>query len=59
MKQFEPQYFVLAYPFTLPIAVSSYDIPRRPRRRRPDASKFGKAEDDEIAASQPKINWAQ
>ena len=35
MDQFEPQYLGLANPFTMPVAVGGYDVPGKPRWRRP------------------------
>ena len=38
IKQWHPEYLGLAYPFTLPCAVGGYDVPGKPRWRRPDVS---------------------
>jgi len=38
--QFQPQYLGLAYPFTLPLAVGGYDVPGKPRWRRPDEKRL-------------------
>ena len=37
LDQFQPQYLGLAHPFTLPLAVGGYDVPGKPRWRRPDS----------------------
>ena len=35
LDQFQPQYLGMAHPFTMPLAVGSYDVPGKPRWRRP------------------------
>ena len=35
MDQFEPEYLGLANPFTMPVVVGGYDVPGKPRWRRP------------------------
>ena len=36
VAQFNPWYLGMAFPFTVPLAVGSYDIPHQPRWRRPN-----------------------
>ena len=38
VDQFKPWYLGMAFPFTLPSAVGSYDVPSKPRWRRPEDS---------------------
>ena len=37
LNQHQPHYLGAAYPFTMPIAVGGYDVPGKPRWRRPSA----------------------
>ena len=47
MDQFQPQYLGLSHPFTMPMAVGGYDVPGKPRWRRPTAEQLGaEAEED-------------
>ena len=40
MDQFQPQYLGLAHPFTMPLAVGGYDVPGKPRWRRPSVERL-------------------
>ena len=40
LEQFVPQYLGLAFPFILPVAVGSYDVPGKGRWRRPSAEEL-------------------
>ena len=35
LDQFQSQYLGMAHPFTMPLAVGSYDVPGKPRWRKP------------------------
>ena len=63
LDQFQPQYLGLAHPFTLPVAVGGYDIPKKTRWRRPDTERLALQGGVPIAdtrfSKQPQVSAAQ
>eukprot|EP00959_Pyramimonas_sp_CCMP1952_P348683 7304611-Pyramimonas_sp.AAC.1 len=46
--QFNARYLGMAFHYTLPCAVGGYDVPRRPRRRRPEDKDLPQHEERQV-----------